>query len=333
MRKWHYAAVGAIVLVLAAVLIMVITEGRGKTVNRDTATWVWDLNALLDGDEANVPRVADFMRERQVRTVYLHVGTAISGEEEGLYRAFNRAASAEGIEVQALGGERNWALPEGRAGMREFLGMVSDYNAAVPEPERFAGVHLDVEPYSLPIWDEDREGTIRGWRTTVEEMSDFARAHALRSGVDIPFWLDEIPAFGGDSGSGEASGTSETSRNSGSGGGDASETLDQWMMRSADSVTLMSYRNEAEGSGGVIDLVKQEIDHARGTGAVVLVGLNVAKDTEPKLTFRGLGADRFRDAVSRIQRAYAGNAGFGGIAVHDLAAWMQLEGADIKAAD
>ncbi len=319
MRKWHYghyAAVGAIVLVLAAVLIMVITEGRGKTVNRDTATWVWDLKALLDGDEANVPRVADFMRERQVQTVYLHVGTAMAGEEEGLYRAFNRAASAEGIEVQALGGERNWALPEGRAGMREFLGMVADYNAAVPEPERFAGVHLDVEPYSLPIWDEDREGTIRGWRTTVEEMSDFARSHALRSGVDIPFWLDEIPAFDGDSGSGEAS-----------------ETLDQWMMRSADSVTLMSYRNEAEGSGGVIDLVKQEIDHARGTGAVVFVGLNVAKDTEPKLTFRGLGADRFRDAVSRIQRAYAGNAGFGGIAVHDLAAWMQLEGAGIKEAD
>jgi hypothetical protein len=303
MRKWHYA-VGALVILLAAVLTVYI-RNAGPPVNRDQATWIWDLNGLLEGSEANIPEVKDFLLRHRVRTVYLHAGEDVEGSEKPLFRSFIRQVGSAGVQVQALGGERNWALPEGRSGMYAFLDRIDSYNASVPQEERFAGIHLDVEPYSLPEWDKDQSEVVRQWKKTMNAAAEYARIHSLQLGIDLPFWLDRIPASADDSGS--------------------SGKLDRWMMAMSDSVTLMSYRDKAEGADGVLALVKQELEDAQGSGAKVLVGLNVAPDSEAKLTFDGEDAGRFRAVASRIRRAYAGNAGFGGIAVHDLAAWMRLE--------
>lgn len=305
MRKWHYAA-GALIIVLAAALLIYEYErGSRASLNRDEATWVWDMDELLGTDGSRTREVIDFLREHQVRTVYLYTGKSAAGSQLSLYRTFIQEASDAGVRVHALGGERNWALADGRAGLREFMEQVAAYNESVPEDARFTGIHLDVEPYLLPQWDKDQTGLIREWERMMDQAAEFTGSHSLELGVDLPFWLDDIPAAADD--------------------GKFSETLDQWMMAKADSVALMSYRNEAEGSGGVIALVKQELQHAEASGGHVFVGLNTAPDEEPKLTFYGMSPERLRQETKRIQREYAGNAGFGGVAVHDLAAWMRLE--------
>lgn len=309
MRKWHYIAAASILILAAAWLIYGYERGKPAPVNRDEAAWIWDLPELVGSDGSKTGEAADFLRKHRIRTVYLYTGSKATGEQQTLYRSFIQAASNAGAEVQALGGERNWVLAGGRQGLLDFMRQVAAYNDSAPENARFSGLHLDVEPYLLPEWDKDPNGVVRQWEEMMDQASEFARGRSLELGVDLPFWLDDIPA------SASADGES----------GESSETLDQWMMAKADSITLMSYRNEAEGSDGAIALVRQELRHAKAVGGRVFVGLNAAPDEQPKLTFYGTSAERLEQVAARIQREFAGNGGFGGIAVHDLAAWMRLE--------
>ncbi|CAM4049966.1 hypothetical protein COLU111180_20870 [Cohnella lubricantis] len=307
MRKWRYAAGAFIVVLAAALLIYELSRGGREPLNRTAATWVWDLDELLGAGGSRTGEVMDFLRERRVNAVYLYMGKSAAGPGQSLYRAFIQAASDAGVEVHALGGERNWALSEGWAGLRDYLEQVASYNESAPEGARFKGIHLDVEPYLLPEWAHDQSGLTREWEQMVDQAAAFAASHSLELGVDLPFWLDDIPA-------------SASSLD-----GKPSATLDQWMMDRVDSVALMSYRNEAEGTNGVIALVQQELQHAEASGCRVFVGLNAAPDEEAALTFYGTSPERLRRAAELIQREFAGNAGFAGIAVHDLAAWMRLE--------
>ncbi|MCC3376188.1 hypothetical protein [Cohnella sp. REN36] len=268
----------------------------------ERATWLWDLESLL----AERPgEIIPFLREHRVRTVYVHADAELAkpGMPER-YRSFIAEARKAKIEVHALGGERNWALPEGAKGIRAFLDRVAAYNASVPEASRFTGIHLDVEPYLLRAWESDQGEVVASWREMMTDYREFAHAHGLHAGVDLPFWLDKVTLP------------------------DDERTLDAWMLDTADSVTLMSYRNQAEGSNGVLALVRPMMQTAENPSYAdkrVLVGLNVAPDEANSLTFHEEGAAKFRQVADRIADRYADEPAFGGIAVHDLARWMALE--------
>lgn len=304
--RYTFLVFGAIIIlaVIAAGWISFRTSHSDE--RPDSVTWVWDLNRLLGGDSAKVDSAVSFLKEHQVVAVYLYApGSIAESAELPLYRSFIEAARGQNIDVHALGGEREWALKEQSPGLTAFLQRVADYNDSVPAEDRFTGVHLDVEPYSLPEWDSDQSDVIRNWKSVVSTAREFAWAHSLALGVDLPFWLEGIPA-GSD--------------------GDSAKTLDAWMMANSDSVALMSYRTEAEGDNGVLALVRQEMEHAAAdSDCRVYIGLNVAADTDAKLTFKNKGIAPFNRVSSQIRRAYGKASAFGGIAVHDLDAWMALE--------
>ncbi len=305
MRKKRIAiAAAAAALLLIAGLVKWCGPST-ENINRNSATWVWDLKSLLDENGGSADGIVSFMRERDVRYAYVHTTDDMgAGETNEMFRSFIRKAAEAGIEVHALGGERDWVLPGKRGGMSDFLARVAEYNETAEEAEKFAGIHLDVEPYLLDEWEADEALVASRWIEMMEEFVSFARLRGLETGVDLPFWLDRIPAKAGN--------------------GD-SVTLDQWMMSSVDSVALMSYRDEAEGNNGVLSLVRGEMDHAAETGRTVWIGLNVAKDSDNLLTFYEEGPDSFRGVADRIRREYGDSPAFGGIAVHDLANWMRIE--------
>ena len=308
MRKWTYAIGLPIFAIMLALLGFILyrefdsapTPASGRT------TWVWSLEELLN-DNGGAEEVIRFLEEQKVNAVYLHVDDTLKkAAAREAYRDFIRQASMAGIQVHALGGDRDWVLEPGREEFRVFLELITDYNGSAPAESRFTGVHLDVEPYLLKEWEEDRRGVVASWREMTEEFVSFAQAHSLETGMDLPFWLDTVPA-------------GDDNEN------DGIRTLDQWMMARSDSVSLMSYRNEAEGEDGVLAIVAGELEHAGRTGGTVYVGLNAAKDEEEKLTFYDRAAEELRRMMRRIDDEYAGQAGYGGIAVHDLASWMRKE--------
>jgi hypothetical protein len=306
MRKRYFYALA--VLTSTVLLIAGLVHWCGQAsdgVNRSHATWVWDLNALLDGSGGSPDDVVAFLREREVKYVYLHTDDNMTrGETNDRFRSFIRKAGQAGIEVHALGGERDWVLPDKRSRLHDFLARVAEYNDSAQPEERFTGIHLDVEPYLLKQWKTDPESVVRHWIGMMDEFTSFARMRGLETGVDLPFWLDRVPASAED---GEA------------------VTLDRWMMSAVDSVALMSYRDQAGGNNGVLALVQDEMDHARAAGRTVWVGLNVAPDSDNILTFREEGNGSFRRVADRIRRKYGDSPAFGGIAVHDLANWMRMD--------
>ncbi|MBB6673327.1 hypothetical protein [Cohnella nanjingensis] len=303
----------AVTAVVGLAIAIIPLFGPEKKAPEHRVTWVWDLDALL---AERTGAIIPFLREHRVSTVYVHADAELAkpGMPEK-YRAFIAEAREAKIQVHALGGEREWALPDRMQGLRAFLDRVADYNASVPEASRFTGIHLDVEPYLLPKWETDEASVVAGWREMMAAYKDFAHAHGLHAGVDLPFWLDKVKLP------------------------DDERTLDAWMLDTADSVALMSYRNRAEGSNGVLSLVKpmmQAAEAARKSDKQVFIGLNVAPDEASSLTFHEEGAGRFRQVADRIAARYTDDPAFGGIAVHDLARWMALEadeGKDIGGKD
>ena len=73
------------------------------------------------------------------------------------------------------------------------------YNAASTDTdENFDGVHLDNEPYLLPVWNTDsRETIIQDFLALNEACQTKCTLGNIVYGIDIPFWFDaEDPETG-----------------------------------------------------------------------------------------------------------------------------------------
>ncbi len=79
--------------------------------------------------------------------------------------ALNSALRANGIAVSCLGGDPTWAV-EHDAALNWAFRATAD---AV-----FDGVHLDVEPWTLPAWPDDAAALMASYSTLVEEMTEVA---------------------------------------------------------------------------------------------------------------------------------------------------------------
>jgi hypothetical protein len=126
---------------------------------------------------AQVERRLRFLRANDFHTVYLDVGNYLDAAElpdsdpqkqarlsavRQQIKRFVATAAGFGLSVQALGGGPTWT-----GELRRYLGpklveLVGDYNTRVRSGERLRGVHLDLEPYTLPGWldDEHVEGNL-----------------------------------------------------------------------------------------------------------------------------------------------------------------------------
>jgi hypothetical protein len=138
---------------------------------------VYEWHNAGDLSTAQVQRRLRFLRANDFHTVYLDVGNYLDAAElpdsdpqkqarlsavRQQIKRFVATAAGFGLSVQALGGGPTWT-----GELRRYLGpklveLVGDYNTRVRSGERLRGVHLDLEPYTLPGWldDEHVEGNL-----------------------------------------------------------------------------------------------------------------------------------------------------------------------------
>ena len=83
---------------------------------------------------------------------------------------FVTTAASFGLSVQALGGGPRWTEESHRYLGPKVVELVGSYNARVAYKERLKGVHLDLEPYTLPGWLDDDvvEENLVEYLTTIE---------------------------------------------------------------------------------------------------------------------------------------------------------------------
>lgn len=255
-------------------------------------TWLWHANIIASDPSG----VLAFASAHGINRIYLQFSASVP---KGAYSSFILDAHQRGIEVDALGGEPSWALVRPELGVVAFLRRVTEYNQAEPRDTRFAGAHLDIEPYVLPEWQDERRTVIGGWMRAVSAAEDVTHQAGIRISLDLPFWLRTLAAA------------------------DDQERLGTWMLEHADSCAIMAYRTSLDGANGIVAVAAPWLREAGRLGRPALVAVATSLEGEK-------AGDGFRDqkdleaCLLRLPRAFAHDAGFGGYAVHSLERWVRL---------
>ncbi len=278
------------------------------------AVWVWEEDAfrLLDKDESRDEAFAFFAR-RNLSTVYLYAdefqGRNIIRDDPGKYRRLIAALHSRGCKVYALLGSiylktQEYILPERRAVAARMFENVLRYNAGSAAGERFDGVNLDIEPYLLDDWSENRALRATQYLDLAAEFMRLKRksGDAFAVGPAMPFWFDGIDvAWKG-----------------------KSRRLSDHVQDVYDYVAIMDYRNFAEGSDGIIAHAADELTYADRTGRSVVIGVETLLTEPRKVTFYGMGHDAMEEQLRIAEAAFASHPSFAGFAIHHLGSYRNM---------
>lgn len=276
------------------------------------AVWVWEDDAfqLLDRDDRWNKTFA-FLARRKLTTVYLYAdayrGRNIIKDEPEKYRRLVAALHGRGCKVYALLGSmylrtQEYILPERRAAAVRMFENVLRYNTGSAAVERFDGVNVDIEPYLLDDWRENR--TLRAAQY-LELAAEFMRlkreaGSALAVGPAMPFWFDGIDDI-------EWRGKRQR--------------LSDHVQDIYDYVAIMDYRNFARGSDSIIAHATDEIAYADRTGKTVVIGVETLRTEPRKVTFYGMGRAAMEEQLRIAETEFSSHPSFSGFAIHHLGSY------------
>ena len=298
---------------------------------------VYEWNTTEDLSPTLVQQRLRFLRANGFHTVYLEIGNYLEAADlspedparqtrmdsiRRQIRRFVATASSFGLSVQALGGGPTWFGDDRRYLGQLLVELVGGYNTKVAYNERLKGIHLDLEPYTLPGWldEEHVEENLVEYLTTIEEIADAYRSQLdrwanrnLQLGFAIPFWLD---------GRGDAPGPVEFDDDTKPAAFHMIDLLSD--LRGA-YLVVMSYRNFTRTSDGSIAHARDEFRYAAMIGARsgLIVGQQYGPaPREEHITFHGQPRWMFWRAAAEIALAFRRYPQFRGLSVDDLDAFM-----------
>ncbi len=285
------------------------------------ATWVWDMGRIIAGKQHEA--LARFCTEHAVENVFVQVKVQKEGngafvvDDHGRVSKFIEYMTARGIAVHALYGEPALALKDNHRKVIDLVDAVCQYNASSGDKARFAGIHLDIEPYLL----DEYKGINRD--EVVVQYLDCLRKARLRMkkkdallvlGVDIPFWFDKRYPDG-------------VSQNFIAYRGQVKDVA-KHVIDIADEVCVMAYRTEADGNDGAIEFAYDEVEYAGASGKCAYVALETFKDSEgaisDKISFSGKKRKDMSIVCNKLESAFSKEPGFAGIAIHHYETWRDI---------
>jgi hypothetical protein len=96
------------------------------------------------------------------------------------------------------------------------------------------------------------------------------------------------------------------------------------MIEKLDHVTLMAYRDQAHGDGGILDAVMKEIEIANELNKKVIIGVETNQREETYTTFYDKGLGYKQEQLRLVEKKLLNHPSYHGIAVHDYVGWTQL---------
>ncbi|MDF2962786.1 MAG: hypothetical protein K0S39_4521 [Paenibacillus sp.] len=260
------------------------------------ATWLWNSDSLLPKKD----EVLQFLQQNKINLIFLQIDPDMSANE---YGDFISKAGTLGIEVHALGGAPNWILPENQIKMYKLIDWVKNYNNKAQADQQFKGIHLDVEPFVMPVWYQNTDTMLGLWRDTVSGFVEEIKKDSphLIAGADLPVWLER---FNVTDGHGERT------------------TLSDWMIEELDQTTLMAYR---DNSNDILSSVANEMDEAEKYGKSIIVSVETKPSNEGPITFYDKGQTLMMQELGRVVNALQNRASFVGYAIHEYESWITLK--------
>lgn len=284
-------------LLMAGVMLLLLfnqNTGNAEAADRDVrATWLWN-PWMIYSDEAGT---LEFLESKQINKVYVQIDAEIPAP---VYRSFIEKAAEKNMRVFALDGAPGWVAPNGAIYQDQLMAWIKKYQSASTAGQKFAGIHLDVEPYLYSGWNTDQATAIKAYQALLTKAKNNATTLNLPLEADMPFWFDEI-SYKNTYGKG---------------------VLAEWVIAKTDSVTLMSYRDKAPF---IIDLVKNEMAYGQKYGKTVVVGVETgATDEGDSISFYEEGEAFMNEQLALVDSHYGNHPAFGGIAVHHVDSWKTM---------
>ncbi|MCE5168033.1 hypothetical protein LQV63_01705 [Paenibacillus profundus] len=257
------------------------------------ATYVWRAELAIEQPD----EIISFAKEQGINLLYVRLDLEQSYDA---YRSFVKKAHEAGIEMHAMGGHPIWALSENEPRILRLVNYVKQYNRSVEPDERFHGIHLDVEPYVLPDWQSRKDDVLKQWTANMDMfVRETKRNSDLLTSVDLAVWLDR---------------TYVPDR--------PDMTISEYMIGLMDHVSLMAFRNTAEGSNGIAAVVKEEMKMSDRLGKQLVVTVEMKENFEGKhISFHELGAEEMQRQLEKLPELLQDHSSYIGNAVHAYDYW------------
>ncbi|UNL85754.1 amidase [Priestia koreensis] len=259
----------------------------------ERSTWLWDTQEIVKNPDI----VMNFLVKQRVTRLYLQIDQDVP---YSIYTSFLSKAAKTGIQVYALDGAPQWAHDRDR--IDAFFIWLQDYQQSAGLTERFKGVHLDIEPYTLPEWESDVAKSVADYQTAIQYSAFLSKSMNLPFTVDIPSWYDRVPfknQFGND-------------------------FLARWVIKYTDGTTIMAYRSKAEGPDGIIQISKTEVAWAEQLKKKVEIAVETNPAIEASLSFGSYPLSTMETEVKQVMNRFKNSAGFSNMAIHYYNTWKQL---------
>jgi len=310
-------------LASAAASLQTNKPSPAEAAEPEKGTWLWTptlnltpsyWNTLIAGAKKNGIRSFYLSLDSYLDIYVLPEGRAKEQKKatfDSIVERFIRAARKNGMSVDAEAGWRNWAEPGNEYKAFAIVDYVLEFNAA--HTEKFRGFQYDVEPYLLESYQKDKKAVLRNFLDLVNKTVTRLDRSDLSFSVVIPDFYDgtggETPRFfyGWDYGSTLIH---------------LLEVLDR---RPGSALLVMAYRNRSGGNDGSIDISRDEIRAADEYQTKVIVAQETGDVSPPSLTFYNTSLSALNSQIQNIQKAFADNASYNGIAIHYVNALLELE--------
>ncbi|MGV2885368.1 hypothetical protein [Paenibacillus taichungensis] len=256
------------------------------------ATWVWDTTQIQN----NPQLVLKFATTNKINTIYLQMNRDV---KLPYYTSFIRQAREKNIAVDVMDGRPAWGLTESRGQIADFMDWVEAYQNQVEPNEKFAGIHLDIEPHVHPEWKTNQASVITQWQGNVEYIVDRAARMKMPVAADLPFWLDGYKIPG------------------------STMNVSSWMIRKFDSITIMAYRDTA---AAIYNVAKDELEEASLLGKTVSIAVETKQSKEGDfITFYEEGTAYMEAQLKLVEKMASVHSSFNGFSVHEYSSWETLK--------
>ncbi len=224
-----------------------------------------------------------------VTRVFLFVGNSSPQSNKNIRQSV-RLLHAQDVDVFALSGEPQWTF-------RHHPALAWAHRALRLAP--FDGLHLDVEPHALKRWKRDQQELVADYLVLMDELAPLRGPLE----VDAQFAYGRIATPGG-------------------------STFADDILSRVDGVTVMSYRDTAQGANGMVAIAQDWLERATNADKPVWL----AAETNPYpdcvyCTFYEEGQAQMADVLTEVdttERDSGSYPTYQGISIEDLDGWLAL---------
>jgi hypothetical protein len=327
-------ALAAIITVLAVVaLINRQTDGSNQVhvtnfpTKRDIGIWSW--KSPDSYSTQSLQSFAKQVKSTHVNTVYVDISAYADYSEiadlaqkqakidqlTSSLQSYIATFKHNGITVHALAGNSKWGNPDFWYLPQAIVAYVDTFNANPQNAQKLASLQFDIEYYNDPSFKEDKQTNLTDYLKLTESLVDqhLISGPTTPMGFTVPYWFDNE--------------TNNVIKVTFDGGAKypMQHLVDTINALPRAQLTVLSYRNNAYGSDGIIEHAQQEVNYASNKAHVkVYIGLETTNVQPEKITYYHKHIGNLYEATHDINERFASKKAYNGFVINDAPGLIRL---------